>query len=63
MEMLIGMGFILCMLYLFYEREGRSKTRASTTRAGSRRSTAKGRRTTKRRSTKKQFAVPALVTH
>lgn len=41
MDMLIAMGFILCMLYLFYERDGRSRTRATAS---------KGRRSSKRRS-------------
>jgi hypothetical protein len=49
MDLLVAMGFMLCMLYLFYEREGRQKARAQVARP-SRSTTSKGRRPTKRRS-------------
>lgn len=51
MDLLIAMGFIMCMLYLFYEREGRNKPRPQVARARSTRSSSvKSRRPTKRRS-------------
>jgi hypothetical protein len=52
MDFVIGMGFVLCMLYLFYEREGRKRPRAQTVRAA-RGSGGRGKRTTKRRTVKK----------
>jgi hypothetical protein len=56
MDFVIGMGFVLCMLYLFYERESR-KARPQLARA-SRTSAARGKRTTKRRT--KRFEVPQI---
>lgn len=51
MDFVVGMGFVLCMLYLFYEREGRHKARPQVARA-SRSGAAKGKRTTKRQTSK-----------
>jgi hypothetical protein len=53
MDFLIGMGFVLCMLYLFYERESSKKARpqvARASRTSASRGSSKGRRTTKRKS-------------
>jgi hypothetical protein len=55
MDFVIGMGFVLCMLYLFYEREGR-KARPQYART-SRATTPRGKRTAKRRT--KHFDVPS----
>jgi hypothetical protein len=52
MDFVIGMGFVLCMLYLFYEREGRKRPRAQTVRAA-RGGGGRGKRNTKRRTVKK----------
>jgi hypothetical protein len=53
MDFVIGMGFVLCMLYLFYEREGRKRPRAQTVRAARGGGGSRGKRTTKRRTTRK----------
>jgi hypothetical protein len=49
MDFIIGMGFVLCMLYLFYEREGRRKPRTQVARASRTSASSKGKRTTKRK--------------
>ena len=62
MDFIVGMGFVLCMLYLFYERENRQKARPQVARA-SRTSASRGgkRTTTKRRSHK--FMVARVAAH
>jgi hypothetical protein len=55
MDFIIGMGFVLCMLYLFYERENK-KARPQFARA-SRGTASRSKRPIKRRTTKR-FDVP-----
>ncbi len=59
MDLLVAMGFILCMLYLFYEREGRKKPRQQVARASRTTASRGGKRPTKRRSHK--FSVPNIT--
>ena len=58
MDFLIGMGFVLCMLYLFYERENNKKARPQVARASRTAAGRGGKRATKRRSNK--FDVPNI---
>jgi hypothetical protein len=49
MDLLVAMGFMLCMLYLFYEREERRKPRTQTARSSRTYTGAKSKRPSKRR--------------
>ena len=59
MDFIVGMGFVLCMLYLFYERENRQKARPQVARVARTSSARSGKRTTKRRTHK--FSVPFVA--